>query len=142
MLLNRTIRVLAASTIFFASAAQAEEAVTAGRQPTSERTPSAASDVLGSTSSVGAETVPAQAAEEVSDDELQELRGGESIVVGNQTLLAITSGNIINGNYTAGNVTLSDNALSNFNGLGNVLINTGAQVSLQTGMNVTINVGD
>jgi hypothetical protein len=79
---------------------------------------------------------------EVGDDELTDLRGGESIVVGNQTLLAITSGNIINGNYTAGNVTISDNALSNFSGLGNVLINTGAQVSLQTGMNVTINVGD
>jgi hypothetical protein len=79
---------------------------------------------------------------QVSDDELTDLRGGETIVVGNQTLVAITSGNIINGNYTAGNVSLSDNALSGFNGLGNVLINTGAQVSLQTGMNVTINVGD
>ena len=39
-------------------------------------------------------------------------------------------------------VSLSDNALSGFNGVGNVLINTGAQVSLQAGMNLTINIGD
>jgi hypothetical protein len=76
----------------------------------------------------------------LSNADLDQLRGGESVAVTNQTLLAITAGNVINGNYSAGDVTLSDNALSNFNGLGNVLINTGAQVSLQTGMNVTINV--
>jgi hypothetical protein len=76
----------------------------------------------------------------LSDSALDELRGGESMVVTNQTLVAITSGNVINGDYAAGNVSISDNALSNFNGLGNLLINTGAQVSLQTGMNVTINI--
>jgi hypothetical protein len=78
----------------------------------------------------------------LSNGDLDQLRGGESVVVTNQTLTAITSDNLINGNYTAGNVSLSDNAFSNFNGLGNVLINTGAQVSLQTGMNVTINVNN
>ena len=85
---------------------------------------------------------PAEAEAPVAlpDSALDELRGGESVVVTNQTLVAITSGNVINGDYAAGNVSISDNALSNFNGLGNLLINTGAQVSLQTGMNVTINV--
>jgi hypothetical protein len=78
----------------------------------------------------------------LSNDELGVMRGGESIAVTNQTLVAITSGNVINGDYAAGNISLSDNAFSNFNGLGNVLINTGAQVSLQTGMNVTINVSN
>ena len=78
----------------------------------------------------------------LSDNELDVLRGGEAIVLSNQTLVAITSGNVINGDYIAGNVTLSDFALSNFNGVGNILINTGAQVSLQTGMNLTINVGE
>ena len=39
-------------------------------------------------------------------------------------------------------VSLSDFALSNFNGVGNLLINTGGQVSLQTGMNLIINVGE
>jgi myo-inositol-hexaphosphate 3-phosphohydrolase len=76
----------------------------------------------------------------LSNSELGELRGGESIVMTNQTMQAITSGNVINGDYSAGNVSLSDSALSNFNGVGNLLINTGAQVSLQTGMNITINV--
>lgn len=76
----------------------------------------------------------------VSDDELAGLRGGQQISVTNQTLTAITAGNVINGDFIAGNVTLSDSALSSFNGVGNLLINTGAQVSLQTGMNITINV--
>lgn len=78
----------------------------------------------------------------LSDAELADQRGGEAIVVTNQTLTAITSGNVLNGDYMAGAVTLSDNALSSFNGVGNLLINTGAQVSLQTGMNLTINVTD
>lgn len=78
----------------------------------------------------------------LADGDLDELRGGESLVVGNQTLVAITSGNVIAGDYTAGSVSLSDFALSNFNGIGNLLINTGGQVSLQTGMNLIINVGE
>lgn len=82
------------------------------------------------------------AGETLSDAELADQRGGEAIVVTNQTLTAITSGNVLNGDYMAGAVTLSDNALSSFNGVGNLLINTGAQVSLQTGMNLTINVTD
>lgn len=82
------------------------------------------------------------ALEPVSDETLVTLRGGEALTVANQTLVAITSGNVINGDYAAGSVSLSDFALSNFNGLGNLLINTGAQVSLQTGMNLTINVGE
>lgn len=76
----------------------------------------------------------------VSNDELAGLRGGQQISVTNQTLTAITAGNVINGDFIAGNVSLSDSALSSFNGVGNLLINTGAQVSLQTGMNITINV--
>ncbi len=85
---------------------------------------------------------PADATGVISNEELGELRGGQGVVLSDQTLVAITSGNVIHGDYVAGDVSLSDNALSNFNGLGNVLINTGAQVSLQTGMSVTINVGE
>jgi hypothetical protein len=76
----------------------------------------------------------------LSDDDLLQLRGGQAIVVGNQTLTAISNGNAFNGNYSAGDITLADNALSNFNGLGNLLINTGAQNNLQSAMNVTINI--
>ncbi|HEV2593730.1 MAG TPA: hypothetical protein VGU01_00850 [Sphingomicrobium sp.] len=77
----------------------------------------------------------------LSDKELDALRGGDghTTVISNQMLSSVLTGDVINGNYTAGNVTISDSALSNFNGLGNLVINTGAQVSLQSGMNVTIN---
>lgn len=78
----------------------------------------------------------------LTNEELETLRGGETLVITNQTLNAITSGNVLNGDYSAGAVTLSDNALSNFNGVGNLLINTGAQVSVQSGMNLTINVAN
>lgn len=78
----------------------------------------------------------------LSNEELSEQRGGEQLIVTNQTLTAITQGNVLNGDFLAGDVTLSDSALSSFNGVGNILINTGAQVSLQTGMNLTINVNE
>lgn len=83
---------------------------------------------------------PASSSVVLSDEELSEFRGGQSIVVTNQTLVSVTAGNVLNGDYAAGAVTLTDNALQGFNGIGNLLINTGAQVSLQTGMNLTINL--
>lgn len=86
--------------------------------------------------------LPAQSSHLLSNSELNEQRGGEALVVTNQTLTAITQGNVLNGDFLAGDVNLSDSALSSFNGVGNILINTGAQVSLQTGMNLTINIGE
>lgn len=85
------------------------------------------------------ETAPPETNNELSDDALNDMRGGQAIVIGNQTLNATNSGSVLNGNYTAGSVALTDNALSSFNGLGNILINTGAQNNLQSAMNVTIN---
>lgn len=78
----------------------------------------------------------------LNDSELDTQRGGQSLVITNQTMDSIVAGNVLNGDYTAGSVALSDFALSNFNGVGNLLINTGAQVSAQSGMNLTINLGD
>ena len=80
----------------------------------------------------------------LSDNELDALRGGDgnTTIISSQTLNAVTSGNAINGGFTAGDVSISDSALSNFNGIANIIINTGAQVSLQTGMNVTINTSN
>ena len=105
-------------------------------------TPANAEDVDQAAQVIADQPEPSAEAAVLNDDELGELRGGEGMIITNQTLVAITSGNVINGDYIAGNISLSDFALSNFNGLGNMLINSGAQVSLQTGMNVTINVGD
>ena len=79
--------------------------------------------------------------ESLSDDELEPFRGGQSVLTANQNLTASVASNTINGNVTTGAVTLSDNALSNFSGIGNFSINTGAQASLQSGMNLIINVG-
>lgn len=76
----------------------------------------------------------------VGEDDLGELRGGQSLVLANQTMQALTAGNTIGGDNIAGAVNVADNALSNFNGLGNIMINTGSQVNLQSGMNITINV--
>jgi len=83
---------------------------------------------------------PVQGEPLLTDADLADLRGGQAIVIANQTLTAIATGNSIGGDVSAGAVSLSDSALSGFNGLGNVVINTGSQVSLQAGMNVIINV--
>jgi hypothetical protein len=95
--------------------------------------------------SIAAVAIPLQPAHKspmLKDNELDTLRGGQSLVITNQTMDSLVSGNVLNGDYTAGSVALSDFALSNFNGVGNLLINTGAQVSAQSGMNLTINLGD
>lgn len=140
---SNSIRLLAAATIFLASSAIAENgAEPAQVSPTAIHPLEPTSVITQPLVTEAQDRQPPVVGEAVSDNELGELRGGEAMVLSNQTLVAITSGNIINGNYVAGNISLSDHSLSNFNGLGNVLINTGAQVSLQTGMNVTINVGD
>ena len=81
------------------------------------------------------------AAQSLDDGILSDTRGGQAIVIGNQTLNSSLTGNTVAGNYTAGAVSLSDNAFSNFSGMGNVVINTGAQANLQSAMNLTVNLG-
>ncbi len=76
----------------------------------------------------------------LSATELAETRGGQTVIVNNQTLTAITSGNVINGNYVAGDISFNDNAFANFAGIGNFTVNTGAQNNLQTAMILTVNV--
>ena len=76
----------------------------------------------------------------LSEAELDLNRGGQTVVAGSQTLTSVLAGNSLAGGYSAGVISLSGDALSNFNGIGNFAINTGAQVSLQTAVNLTINV--
>ncbi len=78
----------------------------------------------------------------MSLEELDELRGGTQVAINEQTFNSDNTGNTINGDFTAGDVNLSDNSLSSFNGLGNIVINTGAQSALQAGLAVTINITD
>jgi hypothetical protein len=100
-----------------------------------------AEPALPDASEVASSAAVAEEHHPLDDATLGDLRGGQTIIVGNQTLTAITSGNVLNGDYVAGAISLSDNAFANFNGIGNLAINTGAQVSLQSGMSVVINVG-
>lgn len=83
-----------------------------------------------------------QTVETISAVELSEQRGGSTFIVNNQTLLGIVQGNVVGGDYVAGQVALSDSALSNFNGLLSLAINTGLQSNIISGMAVTINLGD
>lgn len=78
----------------------------------------------------------------LSLEDLSEMRGGEQTAVSQQNFISDNSGGTIGGDFTAGDVSISDNALSNFNGLGNIVINTGAQSSLQAGLGVSINIAD
>lgn len=80
--------------------------------------------------------------EAVADEYLLGLRGGQALVIANQTMTAINTGSVLNGDYTAGSISFSDSALANFNGFGNVVVNTGAQNNLQSGLNLTINIAN
>ncbi len=118
-------------------AAQTIEVDHAAMAPTAQH-----DDMIRVTAKMPAQTSNQRSQHMLSNAELNEQRGGEQLIVTNQTLTAITQGNVLNGDFLAGDVNLSDSALSGFNGVGNILINTGAQVSLQTGMNLTINIGE
>jgi|GEM_PF-4751915 len=78
----------------------------------------------------------------LSEAELATTRGGQTLIINNQSLTAIASGNVIGGDYVAGDISFADNAFANFAGIGNFTINTGAQNNLQTAMILTINVSD
>jgi hypothetical protein len=76
----------------------------------------------------------------ISDTELQALSGGQAVAVNEQQLKAVSSDNSVNayGNVTNGPVNLSANAFSGFSGLGNFVINTGNNNTLQGSMSVNI----
>jgi hypothetical protein len=79
-----------------------------------------------------------------SDAALEAQSGrGETTNVGvaltEQSLSAVNTGNTINAvNLTSGAISLSDSALSGFSGIGNVMMNTGANNNLQSTMSVTV----
>jgi hypothetical protein len=87
---------------------------------------------------------PADPAAAQSDAALEAQSGrGETTNVGvaltEQSLSAVNTGNTINAvNLTSGAISLSDSALSGFSGIGNVMMNTGANNNLQSTMSVTV----
>ena len=77
----------------------------------------------------------------LSLEELDELRGGETIVIQDttQTLTATNSGNSVNGDTIAsGAVNLGSNAFNGYDGIGNFVINTGHNNNLQGSISVSI----
>lgn len=87
-----------------------------------------------------AEPGDAQGPVALSEAELGGLRGGQSLSVANQTLTAIAAGNAIGGDVTAGAVNVTDSAFSGFSGFGSIVLNTGSQVSIQSGINISIDL--
>lgn len=111
-------------------------------QTASAQTISAEPDSTPASENASADAAVSASTPVLSFKELDEMRGGTQIAINNQTLNAANSGNTINGDFTAGDVSLADDAFSNFSGLGNFVFNTGAQSSLQAGMSITINISE
>lgn len=78
----------------------------------------------------------------LSGDELAGLAGGDggvAVAVSNQELKAVNSGNRITADQVVtGSVSLDHNALSNFSGLGNIVVNTGNNNNLQSSLSVSV----
>jgi hypothetical protein len=86
---------------------------------------------------------PAAAAEpEVADEDLAELAGlGDAplAVLTEQTLTALNSGNaVIGANVGSGAISIDQNAFSGFDGIGNFVINSGHNNTLQSSLSVSI----
>lgn len=65
-----------------------------------------------------------------------------AVTVTNQDLTAVNAGNSIVANTVgSGAISLEGNAFSAFNGVGNILMNTGHNNNLQSTMNVTVIIG-
>jgi uncharacterized membrane protein YqiK len=81
------------------------------------------------------------AASKMNPDDLAKLSGGKEVITSltDQDLTAINAGNTITATTVgSGNISLSGGALSNFNGVGNFVMNTGHNNNLQSSMSVTV----
>lgn len=78
----------------------------------------------------------------IGAEELETLSGeglGAITVLTGQTLTAITAGNTITaGTVGSGAITLDQNAFSGFDGIGNFVINSGHNNTLQSSLSVSI----
>lgn len=80
----------------------------------------------------------------ISLADLDSLRAGDdthAVAISDQTLTAVNAGNSVNADQvSSGAMTLSDNAFTGFNGIGNFVMNTGHNNNLQGSISVTIAV--
>lgn len=101
--------------------------------------PAAAPDLFGLPPDLGETLTPEDGTE--SDEALGAISGRGDVIVAltDQDLTAVSSGNTITADLVnSGNISLQDNALSGFGGVGNFLMNTGHNNSLQSNVSVTI----
>ena len=86
--------------------------------------------------------LPAHAAEPLALDQLQAITAGEehqTTVTTRQTVDAFSGNNEITaGTVTSGDVGFSSGAFSGFNGIGNVVVNTGNNNAIQGTLSVTL----
>ncbi len=83
----------------------------------------------------------AQLGPPVSDAELGEVAGKTDIAQAIRATNATTlTDNQVNGNSITGVISISDNALSNFNGLAIISANTGNNVAISSSLNVNVSV--
>ena len=79
----------------------------------------------------------------MSEGEMAQASAGQEVItveaLTRQQLTGATTGNTINaGVLTSGQVTFSPQALNGFNGIGNFVINTGANNTLQGAINFSV----
>lgn len=87
-------------------------------------------------------SAPATPRKALSDNEMAAISGGAEMdvqVLNRQTLTGATTGNTVNANsLVSGQVNFSTGALSGFSGIGNFVVNTGANNTLQGAISVTV----
>ena len=85
---------------------------------------------------------PADVTEVLSTEDMDALAGGtgvDIVMITDQTLTAVNSGNTVTGDtVSSGEVTLGQGAFSGYSGLGNFVINTGHNNNLQSSMSVSV----
>jgi hypothetical protein len=85
---------------------------------------------------------PADVAEVLSTEDMDALAGGtgvDIVMITEQTLTAVNSGNTVIGDtVSSGEVNLGSGAFSGYSGLGNFVINTGHNNNLQSSMSVSV----
>jgi len=86
--------------------------------------------------------VAAAAPKALASEEMAAINGGAEVsveVLNRQQLTGMTTGNTINaGVLTSGQINFSPSALSGFNGIGNFVLNTGANNTLQGAISVSV----
>jgi hypothetical protein len=80
----------------------------------------------------------------LSESDLDTLRGGQGVeITSNQNLTAQSVGNSVNANEVgSGSIALEGDAFSSFNGVANVVVNTGHNNTLQGSVSVNVIYND